>query len=227
MRKLVLAAISMAALFSTGAAAADLRVARPAAPAPVVIPAPDWTGAYAGINAGYAWGSRDGFWDCLFICGGDDFDYDQNGGLIGAQAGFNYQFGMFVAGVEVDGDVANIKGDMDLGTGKYNWLATATGKLGLAFDSFMIYGKAGYGVAGFEFNGAFGCNFSDTNSGLVLGAGAEVKLTARTSVKAEYNHIKFDRSDSFCSSFGVIPTFIERDGSLDIAKVGLNYHFGK
>lgn len=74
----------------------------PQAPAvynPAPAPAFSWTGFYVGLYGGY---------DAVSI---SPFD----GGIVGGQFGYNYQFGSAVAGVEVDGGYAFVKGTINTG----------------------------------------------------------------------------------------------------------------
>lgn len=66
--------------------------------------------------------------------------------------GANYQIGAFVFGVEADGDWTKTGGfgtftATSLCAGgcltNSNWLATARGRFGCAFDRFLAYGTAG------------------------------------------------------------------------------------
>src|SRR5205823_5315257 len=70
--------------------------------------------------------------------------FDTNGVLGGVQGGWNYQFGRFVLGTEVDFSWADVKGDQTssilggIGTvnrsSKATWIGTATTRLGYAWD---------------------------------------------------------------------------------------------
>jgi outer membrane immunogenic protein len=109
-----LTGIAVAALTAAGtmaAQAADLPT-RKEAPAPVFVPPPfTWTGFYVGINAGASWsmGSRTtSLYDPAFGFLGTYYPGNlgsSNTGFIGGgQAGYNWQTGAFVLGVETDFD---------------------------------------------------------------------------------------------------------------------------
>src|SRR5215470_2402049 len=83
----------------SAAGAADLAVKAPAYKAPPVILS-EWAGFYIGVNGGYSWG------DFKNDAG---FSEKPKGGLVGGHAGYNWQYGSVVAGVEVDFDGADIK----------------------------------------------------------------------------------------------------------------------
>ena len=110
LRSFVLSAVSTAALIAIGsaAAAADLLPTHKAPPAPVTV-APDWTGAYFGLEGGVAWSHTD--WSTTALGAGFTLDntadtsFSQLGGRFGAYAGYNWIVAPSVlAGVE--GDIA-------------------------------------------------------------------------------------------------------------------------
>ena len=100
--------VTAAALLSSiGAAqAADLPPRVPVSAPAVVVPAPvyNWTGFYIGANGGYGWSGASVTVGGVTVDGGD-----LKGPFAGGQIGYNYQSGMFVFGVEVDGQWASIK----------------------------------------------------------------------------------------------------------------------
>ena len=98
MRKLLLAASTVAALAAVDtASAADLALKAPPAPAWY-----DWTGFYIGGNVGYSWGrTRTNY----TVAGLAPFSTSQsmNGALGGLQAGYNWQFNRnWLFGLEAD-----------------------------------------------------------------------------------------------------------------------------
>jgi len=112
MRKIVGAGIGLLALAGAiqPTAAADLAVA-PAYKAPAIVEIWSWTGFYVGLNGGYSWGrSRTdlGFFSTVtglpIATAGSitNNNFNLNGGVFGAQTGYNWQAGNFVAGVEAD-----------------------------------------------------------------------------------------------------------------------------
>jgi outer membrane immunogenic protein len=230
MKGISILAIAAAMMVSGGAFAADLAVPVKADPA-IEMATSNWDGFYVGLNAGYGWGNRTG--DGSIGVPVSAWDYDLSGGLVGAQAGFNYQLdNNLVLGVEVSGDVANITGSdasqvpLGGGAGTYNMLTTATAKLGYATDKFMVYVDGGYALANFNFNGSAGCGFSQTNGGLTAGVGASMKVSDNVSVDLNYHHVWFQDAAANCTVFGVLPVSISDAASADVVKLGVNYRFG-
>lgn len=172
-RKFLLSTVLLA---SAGSAfAADLPYRR-AAPAPyVAAPIFTWTGFYVGLNAGAAFNTNKSATVSTFgldpvlnpIYRGSDSSGTPFTG--GAQVGYNWQFGSFVAGVEADLNYLHrnrgINGaflapfDRTPGydnqadfavsnSGSSNWFGTARGRLGYAFDRALIYATGGLAFAG-------------------------------------------------------------------------------
>jgi hypothetical protein len=78
---------------------------------------------------------------------------NMTGGLGGGQLGFNYQVANWVFGIEGDYSWADIKGDESsvsplitthtISNSKLTWLATATGRVGYAWNNWLPYVKGG------------------------------------------------------------------------------------
>ncbi len=199
--------------------AADLPA--PGAPytkAPAVVsPATNWSGFYVGAMGGYASESTS---DSLGI----------KGGFGGGTVGYNWQSGMFVAGIEADGAWADVKASaFALGvtaTAKLDTLATVRGRVGAAFDQVLLYGTGGLAIADTKVSAtALGLTFNDskTQTGWTVGAGVEWMFMPRWSLKAEYLYRRFDSQTFFVAQFPPgIPT-----GTLAInsGQVGVNFHF--
>src|ERR1700684_327329 len=102
MRRLLITGVALAALIGTPALAADMRLKAP----PPAVPTWSWNGFYVGLHAGYS-GANDPFNQTLATDVGVssssiDSRVTPNGGLFGGQAGYNYQTGNIVLGVEGD-----------------------------------------------------------------------------------------------------------------------------
>jgi outer membrane immunogenic protein len=172
---------ALAAMGTVAAQAADLPT-RKEAPAPVFVPPPfTWTGFYVGLNAGGLWpsGSRSAslfapaafpFAISTFFPGGLG---SQSAGFIGGgQAGYNWQTGAFVLGVETDFDgttnsksfsnvgapfagavPAALAGDFLTVNGKasLSWLGTTRGRVGFVAtpdNRLLIYATGGVAYGG-------------------------------------------------------------------------------
>jgi outer membrane immunogenic protein len=168
------------------AAAADLAVK---APPPGLAPAylSDWAGFYIGINGGGAWA------DVKFD---DDpaFNAKPSGGLFGGHAGYNWQYGSVVAGLEVDFDGADIKQTVLGVENKIDELASARARVGYVFfPNLLAYGTAGAGWGHLHLSDAFGGTANANEFGWTAGAGLEYKLVEHVLLRAEYLHYDFAR----------------------------------
>jgi outer membrane immunogenic protein len=166
MKKLALLTVGAFA-FSGTAFAADMAVKAPrVAPAPVPC-CVSWAGFYLGVHGGYGWKKND-FAELagvvlltpVFVGG-----IDSKGWLVGGHAGYNWQYGWWVAGVELDFSATKIKGvsapavetegqgvtETYLRADDVKWLGTARARLGFTpFESLLLYGTAGLAWERFE-----------------------------------------------------------------------------
>jgi outer membrane immunogenic protein len=120
MNKHLLVAAAAAIAFPCAASAADLPTAKAPPPPVAYVPAFTWTGFYVGGNVGYSWNDDKlswgyGDWYDPAVIGTDIygvFPYNstvaKDGWTGGVQAGYNYQMGSVVIGVE--GDINYVDG---------------------------------------------------------------------------------------------------------------------
>ncbi len=245
-RMLFAGALSLFAA-TPAAFAADLPAGPPAqAPAayvPVVTPVYNWSGIYIGINGGYGFGSTDWSSPTAGVVGTGTFN--TNGGLVGGTAGFNFQSGQIVYGIEGDWDWAGIKGTSSSATATIgacpgampcsfetssNWLSTVRGRVGYAFDRVLIYATGG-GAAG-DIKATFtnpnapavSGSTNSTEWGWTAGAGIEAALTENVTVKVEYLFVDLQNgncSPTICGGGTAVP--VSFDAS--IVRAGLNFKF--
>lgn len=204
MRKTLLLSVAASAIAIPSAFAADL-----AAPIPAeVYPAPvaqvyDWTGFYAGIHGGYGFGSIED------VANPQAASRSTSGLLGGIQLGYNIQNGNVVWGVEADLSLSDVSAewggatefDSYYGKDKQKAFGTVRARLGYAFDRFMPYVTGGLAWTNNEFS--FGCDparviatngcgtpfetkAEGSSFGWTVGGGAEVAVTDRWTLKAEY-----------------------------------------
>lgn len=167
MKKIALYAVAMA-LTAGSALAADLPSYKAPPPPPVFAPPPPlWTGFYAGLNAGYAFGGSSQantasfgsdrlaaltaplsgipFVTSNFIPGitalanTGTANINQNGFIGGGQVGYNYQWGQsFVVGLEADIQGAGIRGRGSYAGASTDSLAAAIGPFAAAVNRTAI-----------------------------------------------------------------------------------------
>ncbi len=199
------AALTVAGAVSTQAA--DLPT-RKEAPPPVFVPPPfTWTGFYIGVNAGGVWNTGNttlsGFFPAFttpFFPGGVVFNNllptgrlntGASGFIGGGQAGYNWQTGAFVLGVETDFDGTSMSKNVDIvganfinpftgvphdfitahGHASLDWLGTTRGRVGFtAWDNrLMFYGTGGVAYGG----GSANASIFDAQNGFFWGGSTE------------------------------------------------------
>jgi outer membrane immunogenic protein len=159
------------------------------APEPVIIATPepvwDWTGAYIGGQVGYGFGSAN-------IDVDDDLrlEEDLDGWIGGFHAGYNYDFGTWVLGAEVDYDWADITLDDDDIDLTNDEIARAKLIAGYDLGQTLVYGTGGYAWASVD---AEDDEFEDST--WFIGAGAKYRISDAWSVGGEYLYHNFNEFD--------------------------------
>jgi outer membrane immunogenic protein len=105
----LLASAAIAAVSSQMASAADLPVRAPLSRAPAMAPAYDWTGFYVGANLGWSFGRASTDWTVAGAAAGST-SHNMDGILGGLQAGYNWQSGNWLFGLETDIQATGQKG---------------------------------------------------------------------------------------------------------------------
>jgi len=217
MKRLLLAGVAMLALgvASTSAANIQRRQTMPAKVPVYVAPPYNWTGFYIGINGGGAWGSSD--FSAPFPTG----SFDVSSGLVGGTLGYNWQMAQVVFSLEGDADWSNIRGNASCGVTSCethnNWLGTARGRLGYAFDRFMPYVTGGLAVGDIKTTVAGVGSASNTKAGWTAGGGIEAAIAGPWTAKVEYLYVDLGRGGSVLGSDAKFAT--------NIVRAGLNFRF--
>ncbi len=169
----------------------------------------NWSGLYAGANAGYGWSANT--------------DYlDPTGAFGGAQIGYNFQRGHIVFGLEADFEGAGISDSNTYAKSEMNWFGTVRGRLGYTFGSALLYATGGFAYGNVE-NSFLSWSASETQTGWVVGGGVEYKLAANWSGKIEYQYLDLDASSA--SGAGPLGSGAGNDTQVHTVRVGLNYFF--
>jgi outer membrane immunogenic protein len=241
MNRILIAGATIASLLTTNALAADL-APRPYTKAPVVAAVvSDWTGFYIGGNAGYSWGraSTDGTLTgtqnvSVFRTAGPDLisstntvlaalpltgRANVNGFIGGGQAGYNWQRGTWLFGLEGDIQYSDERGRAEvclvagcaIGTGiltanyKLDWFGTARGRVGfLPTDRVLLYATGGLAYGHLSATAPL-LSWGSTRAGWTVGAGAEAAIDRNWSVKLEYLYMDLGNvGSSGASATGVV-----------------------
>ncbi len=231
MKRIIVAALSI--FFAGHALAADMPMPAPIPP-PIYLPearAYNWTGFYVGINGGGAFGQSN--WTdanpVLFPATGN---FTVDGVLVGGTVGANYQLGNVVFGVEADGDWSNFSGTTFNGScgggvgcqTNSNWLATARGRVGYAWDRVLVYGTAGGALANVQAAAGLFPFSSSTQAGWTAGAGIEYAFAPNWTAKVEYLFV--DLANASCGTANCGGTTTTVSLNENIIRGGVNFKFG-
>ena len=245
MRTLIFAAVSLLTL-GDAAAAADLPrppVYRPSEPAPYM----GWTGFYVGLNVGGALGHGSSDFG---VAGGPIFATVSNnltGTIGGVQAGYNWQTGPAVVGIETDFQASGLKGTLTAPclpgfcglaltasyTQKVEWFGTVRGRLGVASSGWLIYATGGYAYARLDTDAVASAgpvsasvSLHETRNGWTAGGGIEVALAQGWSAKLEYLYFDFGRTTTTWALGGALPSLTDDARlTMNVVRAGLNYKF--
>jgi outer membrane immunogenic protein len=214
----------------------------------------NWSGFYAGLNAGYARGTT--VWNDLdgtLSSGGVIAHESTNGFIGGGQVGYNWQFRHAVAGIETDFQYVSNSQTTTLFAlppgnvgptfhDSIQWLGTVRGRAGLAIDDVLAYVTAGLAYAGTRhtivdqfFNTNPNFDLSSTKVGFAAGAGAEYALDPRWSVKAEVLYVDLGKNAATITGIAqstppgnptVATGRFDIQDTMWILRAGVNYKFG-
>jgi outer membrane immunogenic protein len=257
MRTRILIAACMTALMSGASVAADMEIEPRAYRPPILQQVYDWTGLYFGVNLGYGWAhgsSSTGFNNGVLNGISVTNTADLSGPIVGGQAGFNFQAGWLVFGMELDFQWVGQKQTVTTVCGaacfinddiKIRGLVTGRARVGAAYD--RVFGYVTIGAAFLSVsdeltvtnNGVSDTFLPISNSGLgwTVGAGVEVAFWGNWSAKLEYLYVDVD---GLTSNGGVASVFVLAapnpfaGGTVteswrfreNILRVGANYRFG-
>lgn len=170
----------------------------------------NWSGFYAGLNAGFA--RYEPAWT--------DNDYDWYGGTLidpystilpGGTLGYNHQYGSLVIGFEVDGAIGFMENEIKYSfdpspapgiydvtkTDKLGLLITARGRMGFVVDKALFYLTAGVGMPSADHTWIEDGDptdswptFKSSNLGMVVGLGFEHRLGGGLTIKVEFLQLK-------------------------------------
>lgn len=234
-----------ASLLTVSAFAADLGV--PRAQPQVAIPPFTWTSCYAGVQAGGGWGKKD-LTDTVGILsslpgGFSAASVDVSGYMVGGQFGCDYQFApTWVVGIEGAASGGNISKTTNFAlpapgddTASFrsttDFLGSVTGRIGYAFDRWLVYGKGGVALVGDRYhvedvNGNYFFDATENRIGWTAGAGLEWAFTPEWSVKLEYDYYGFGTKSVLLEDTTIFmnnaPVNIQQN--IQVVLLGINFH---
>jgi outer membrane immunogenic protein len=203
----------------------------------------NWGGFYVGGNFGLGL-ARD---RSNFSTGGVTFataDTALFGAVGGGQAGFNWQTGALVVGVEGDFDWSNPKGSISAQCAvcvppataslehDIDWFGTARARIGYGANGWLAYATGGYAFGRVALKGtatAGGGSASLTQnatpSGWTIGGGTELALGPNWSAKLEYLYVDLGTVNNTVVATGVASLTDSARIQMNVVRAGVNYRF--
>ncbi len=223
-------------------------------------PSFNWTGPYAGLHIGYGWANADTNFSPLPNAASfadlapSQLNPNSNGVVGGLQAGYNYQTGCFVFGLEADFSGSGISGKQtatpitDISGGTFpgtslstqesiNWYGTLRPRVGYTVTpSTLVYGTGGLAYGNVSYSAStdyrpigslYSSSISTTKVGWAAGGGVEYAISKCWTVKAEYLYVNL--GDQTAAASGVPDTGFhvgyKWETNANILNIGLNYKF--
>jgi outer membrane immunogenic protein len=230
-------------LTGTSTFAADLGVAPPPPPPPPP-PVFTWTGFELGAQVGGGAGETGVRVNDFSLFPPSD-RYGSSGPFGGIHVGFNYQFASpIVVGVQLEYNFAGITGTssvppLDFLETSIRQFGSADGRLGLAFNRWLIYAIGGFAYADIRSQILDGLaaglidEFSVNRYGWDVGGGVEYNFYGNWTARAEYRYYDWGTRGFNTAGFGspvngAIPFAIANHSSretMQTGRVGLTYKF--
>lgn len=219
-------------------------------------PGHDWSGFYVGGNIGFSWGnvrttgnetltqnvSVFSFPGPILVSSVDStsataaLTHSTVTGLVGgAQAGYNWQSGKWLVGLEAD-----FQGSDERATGrlctvagcpvgstvipvnyKLDWFSTARGRVGfIAAERILLYATGGLAYGQFVSDvPSFPLGWRSTRIGWAVGAGAEAALDRHWSVRLEYLYVDLGNVGANSASSTTVSTSTNSLGLATAARI--------
>jgi outer membrane immunogenic protein len=244
MKRILFTTVSLGVLsLMSPALGADLSpyMKAPAAATPLY----DWSGFYVGVfggggfgnhNVNNALGSSSTFTNFTA-------NYSSQGGVAGGEAGYNWQSGNYVVGIEADGFWSGIKGNdaaainaasfaiTSVDADNLRWGGTLRARGGFTIDRWLMFFTGGWAFGDLVHTNTdpvFGVDkFTVHANGLTAGAGFAYALTNNVIGKFEYRYYNFNgynRPGSPLTPNGQLPYTTE--STYSVVTLGLDYKFG-
>jgi outer membrane immunogenic protein len=188
----------------------------------------DWSGPYVGLTAGFG-----GLDYHVFEVGpfGSHFDSDQHsmsGFIAGASAGYNWNVGNFVVGIETNLSMTSLNDQFaqdsnwtcfDVCHNQLDWFGTGKLRFGVPIGNILPFASAGLAWGGIRQDLGDGvAPINKTANGWTIGAGLESAMSEHISMKVELNYIDF--SEQYAGTkVGM------KDSDFIMGQIGINYRF--
>lgn len=198
------------------------------APTPIMAPAAtmtDWSGPFLGAQVGGGSGDTD-----FRYSGGGAADHGIDGAFGGLYAGYDWQSGANVFGVDLAYNSANIRGSTECPNPSFTCssdlkdFGAVRGRYGRAFNDFLVYGAAGYafGNAKADATGPAGPAFPDNSAsvdGWTVALGVQKMLQSGWALRGEVAY--YDLSASTGAIISDVPGPLNLSMDMTTISVGI------
>ena len=238
MKKIAIAAAALV-LGTVSASAADMAARYTKAPVAVAA-VYDWTGFYLGADIGYGWGRSTGTLTNAAGAFPVPYSLDPSGVIGGGFIGYNWQISNVVLGIEADWQASDLNqsGNFLLGGVPTYTIGTSIkdygsvrGRLGLAFDRWMIFGTGGFAWGSWDTSYAtpvgappFVTASVQSGAGWTVGAGVEYAFANNWLGRVEYRYTDLGTA-SFVSA-GTNSRELGNHVTINDVRFGIAYKFG-
>jgi len=198
---------------------------------------------FAVSAAGFLLSPSNAFAQCLPNSGANSAH--GSGWVAGAQAGYNWQQGTMVYGLETDLSGTDLKSSMSGGltgtpcpgsaastTAEVDWYGTLRGRVGVAADKALFYGTAGLAYGHVDLNSTFSgggltlnTDVSSTRAGWVVGAGIDYMIQPNLILNFGYQYVDLGSVSLAATSAGLISQTANANASFHVVRAGLSWRF--
>lgn len=202
------------------------------APAPTPVTAPavtmtDWSGPFFGAQVGGGFGDTD-----FRFANGNSADHGIDGAFGGVYAGYDFQSGANVFGVDLAYNFADISGSTDCPNPAYTCssklkdFGAIRGRYGRAFNDFLVYGAAGYafGNAKADAANSSGPVFPDNSAsvdGWTVALGLQKMLSSNWALRGEIAYYDLSASTGAIVADGTTGNPVDLSMDMTTISVGI------
>jgi outer membrane immunogenic protein len=146
--------------------------------------------------------------------------------LGGGQLGVNWMRDSLLLGAEADFTWTGLESSANVATFSSRWLSLVTGRVGYAFNQYLLYAKGGAAFASARATVKLADTGTTTQVGWTVGGGVEYAINPNWSVRLEYDFVDFQSRDMILH--GPLPQSalpVGVDFTIQKVVAGINYRF--
>jgi len=180
----------------------------------------NWTGWYVGAQLGGSFG-RARWTDPISSTSNS---LQPSGVLGGGQLGVNWMRDSLLLGAEADLTFTGLESSTNAASFSSRWLSLLTGRVGYAFNQFLLYAKGGAAFASARATVHLADTGTTTQVGWAVGGGVEYAINSNWSARIEYDFVDLPSRDMILHGpRGAFPVGI--DFTIQKVVAGINYRF--